>query len=199
LIQVKLDADRMRNKCRRFGIGQAIADDQRIMETSMTKIRRLQMAKIAGYGALVGAAGGLAEIVWIALYGALTGSDASEVARAVSAVASAVLPGALAAAPVAAGIMIHMIIATALGIALVLLWSALPSRQSEYSFMLAALTAVWAFNFLLFLPLIGPGFVEVVPYPASLFSKLMFGVAAAAMLRHGAGTRPALIRAGSEA
>jgi hypothetical protein len=34
------------------------------------------------------------------------------------------------------------------------------------------------------LPLIGPDFVPLVPYPVSLLSKLLFGLAAAAVLRH---------------
>jgi hypothetical protein len=169
----------------------------------MTKIHLSQWTKLAGYGALAGAAGGLAEILWITLYGSLTGSDAAEVARAISLVVGVALPStALIAAPVVAGITIHMVIAIGLGIALVFAWCALTRYRSstidEYAFMLAALALVWVLNFYVVLPLIGASVadptrvvVDVVPYPVSLLSKLWFGLAAAAMLRYGTGNRPA--------
>ena len=171
----------------------------------MTKIRLSQWAKLAGYGALAGAAGGLAEILWITLYGSLSGSDAAEVARAISLVVGLALPSsALIAAPVAAGVAIHMIIAVGLGIALVFAWCALTYRSSaidEYAFMLAALALVWVFNFYVVLPLIGASVadptrvaVDVVPYPVSLLSKLLFGLAAAAMLRYGVRSQPTFAR-----
>ena len=47
---------------------------------------------------------------------------------------------------------------------------------------LAALAAVWAFNFLLLLPLINPAFVSLLPHPVTLVSKLLFGVAMASVL-----------------
>jgi hypothetical protein len=50
--------------------------------------------------------------------------------------------------------------------------------------MAAALAMVWAFNFFILLPLIDPAFVALMPYPASLLSKLLFGLAGAVMLRH---------------
>jgi hypothetical protein len=51
------------------------------------------------------------------------------------------------------------------------------------------LVAVWATNFFLVLPALNPGFVDLVPYGASLTSKVLFGVAAAFVLhfRHGSG------------
>ena len=172
----------------------------------MTKIHRSQWTKLIGYGALAGVAGGLAEILWITLYGSLSGSDAAEVARAISQVAGLALPTtALITMPVAAGIAIHMVIAVGLGVALVFAWRALTRFRSstidEYAFMLAALALVWMFNFYLVLPLIGASVadptrvvVDVVPYPVSLLSKLLFGLAAAAMLRYGTGNRPAVGR-----
>jgi hypothetical protein len=50
--------------------------------------------------------------------------------------------------------------------------------------VLPILACVWAINFFVVLPLISPAFVTLVPYPVSLVSKLLFGVAAAAVLRH---------------
>lgn len=172
----------------------------------MTKDRLFQLAKIAGYGALAGAAGGLAEIMWIALYGMLAGSNTIEVARTISSVTSVALSiTALSEAPVVAGIAIHMLAAIALGIALIFVWRAATKRRSsaidEYTFMPIALAVVWMFNFYVVLPLIGPSFaeltrtfVDVVPYPASLFSKLLFGLVVATMLRYGTGNFPAVVR-----
>jgi hypothetical protein len=49
--------------------------------------------------------------------------------------------------------------------------------------MLAALAGVWAVNFFVVLPLVSPAFVHIVPYAVSLTSKLLFGVAAAEIVR----------------
>jgi hypothetical protein len=150
-------------------------------------------------GCLVGVAGGLAEILWIAVYGALSGSEIGEVARSISAVASTLVPvAALITEPVASGMGVHMVAAIGLGIALAFAWRALSahwaSAANGSAFMLLALTIVWGINFFVVLPLISPyfvdlhrTFVEVIPYPASLFSKLMFGLAAAAVLREADG------------
>ena len=49
--------------------------------------------------------------------------------------------------------------------------------------MLAALVSVWAVNFFVVLPIISPAFVHLAPYPVSLMSKVLFGLAAAEALR----------------
>jgi hypothetical protein len=49
--------------------------------------------------------------------------------------------------------------------------------------MLAALFCVWAINFFVVLPLVSPSFLDMVSYPASLMSKLLFGLAAAETFR----------------
>ena len=149
---------------------------------------------------------GGAEILWIGAYGTLTGSDIAEVARSISTVVKAALPvSALITVPVASGIAIHMLAAIALGIALAFTWRELSARKSvsgdEYAFMPAVLAIVWGFNFFVALPLISPyfvdlhrSFIEIVPYPVSLVSKLLFGLAAAAVLNREASCRPILIR-----
>jgi hypothetical protein len=80
-----------------------------------------------------------------------------------------------------------MSLAVTLGIALSFVWWALSSRRSEiaspFPFMLAALVGVWAVNFFIALPIISPAFVHLVPYPISLVSKVLFGLAAAEALR----------------
>jgi hypothetical protein len=90
------------------------------------------------------------------------------------------------ASPVALGIFIHMTIAFVLGIALTFAWRIVrphfSANASLFSFMLASLAGVWAVNFFLVLPAVSPAFIDLLPYPVSLASKLLFGVAAAAVL-----------------
>ncbi len=138
-------------------------------------------------GVVAGAAGGCAEIAWVSLYAQASGANAGSVARAVTTASGviAVFPDA----PVAAGIAIHMALALGLGIALALAWRALAPRfgvgANPYAFALSALAAVWAMNFFVVLPVIGSDFGSLMPYPVSLASKLLFGAAAAEVLRRG--------------
>lgn len=136
-------------------------------------------------GVTAGMAGGLAEVLWVSLYATATGGDAATLARGVTTAAG--VTSLLPAAPVAMGISVHMTLAVLLGLALASLAQTLsPRLQSAsqlYALMLAALTAVWAFNFFIVLPVISPDFVHLVPYAVSLTSKLLFGLAAAETLR----------------
>jgi hypothetical protein len=132
-------------------------------------------------GLLIGSAGGLAEIVVVWLYSALTGGDAAMVARRV---ASAVgLDGASAVA----GVGIHMGLAMVLGIALSAGLQILGGRRAPngaiFSFMVGSLAAVWAINYFVVLPAVSPSFVHLLPYAVTLASKLAFGFAAAAALQ----------------
>jgi hypothetical protein len=137
-------------------------------------------------GLLAGAAGGVAEIIWVSLFATLTGGDAATLARGVTTAAgvSALIP----AAPVSVGIAVHMALALSLGIVLVSVWQLLARRGpiSLYGFMLGALAAIWAVNFFVVLPAISPSFVNLMPYWVSLISKLLFGFAAAETLRRSA-------------
>lgn len=172
----------------------------------MNTIRRSHRYEILRQGVFAGVAGGLAEILWVAFYGALTGNDTSEVARSITTVVGAIFPDtSMITAPAAFGVAFHMVLAIGLGIGLILVWHALSTRRitamDEDTFMLAALAIVWAFNFFLVLPLIDPNiaelhrsFTEIVPYPVSLVSKLLFGLAAAAVLKHYARGQPLLVR-----
>jgi hypothetical protein len=137
-------------------------------------------------GVIAGAAGGLAEIAWVSLYAGVTGGDPAELARGVTTAAgvSALLP---ATSPVMLGIGVHMMLAVMLGIILTFAWQALAARTAgltnAYPFMLAALAGVWAANFFVVLPIVSPAFIHMVPYAISLTSKLMFGAAAAEVVR----------------
>ena len=154
-------------------------------ETIMSIARSTNVAAAIGLGVIAGAAGGLAEIAWVSAYAAATGADAAALARGVTIAAgtNAMLPNA----PVLAGIAIHMVLAIALGLALASAWQALARHRlggsSLFLLVVAALAGVWAMNFLIVLPLLSPAFVQLIPYPVSLVSKLLFGVAAAETLR----------------
>jgi hypothetical protein len=137
------------------------------------------------HGVVAGVAGGLAEIAWVTLYAGATGADPSTLARAVTTAAgvSALFP----AVPVALGVTVHMLLAAALGIALSFGWQALSSHRSNiaspFPFILAALVGIWAVNFFVLLPGISPAFIHLLPYPVSLVSKVLFGLAAAEAFR----------------
>lgn len=137
-------------------------------------------------GVIAGAAGGLAEIAWVTLYAAMTGTDPALLARGVTTAAgiSTLLP---LASPVALGIGVHMVLAVTLGVILVFVWQALsanrPQQTNPYPLMLAALSGVWTLNFFVVLPIASPAFIHIVPYAVSLTSKLLFGAAAAEIVR----------------
>lgn len=152
----------------------------------MLKQSRLDIIETAKLGALAGATGGLAEMLWISFYAVAAGADAAQVARGVSAAFGV---GAMATS-VQVGLIIHMALAVVLGVALAFGWRTLRPRFAEafvvcneYVFLLAALSVVWFVNFFITLPLISPAFVDLLPYEASLISKLLFGWAAALVLR----------------
>src|SRR5580704_12033145 len=79
-----------------------------------------------------------------------------------------------------------MALAVMLGVVLASAWQALAANRAlanPYPFMLAALAGVWAVNFFAVLPIVSPAFIHIVPYAVSLTSKLLFGVAAAEIVR----------------
>jgi hypothetical protein len=136
-------------------------------------------------GVAAGLAGGAAEIVWVAVYGAITGAPIGAVARGV---ATALLPG-LANLPFVAaiGVALHMVLAIGLGIAVVAAFHAPLLRRvgawPQSALVVLALGAVWSFNFLVVLPRLDPGFLVLLPMLVTLASKLLFGVSAAVVLR----------------
>ena len=150
----------------------------------MTEVTQFSIMRT---GALAGIAGGLAEIAWVTLYAGMTGTDPAALARGVTTAAgiSALLPED---SPIALGIGVHMALAAMLGIILVFIWRALsakrPHLSNPYPFMLTALAAVWTVNFFVVLPIVSPAFIHIVPYGVSLISKLLFGIAAAEIVRN---------------
>jgi hypothetical protein len=145
----------------------------------------MRQTRILRVGVLAGIAGGLAEIAWVGLYGALTGADTASVARGVAGAFSPAL--ASGAYGVASGIAVHMLLAVGLGLAVAAAFSApLLSRVDGWSkstLVVLTLGLVWAFNFLVVLPVIDPGFTTLLPIAVTLASKLLFGVGAAVAFR----------------
>jgi len=142
-------------------------------------MKREAVGQVLTIGVLAGLAGGAAEVAWISLYAAVTGSDAAAVARGVSDTV-----GIDAASPAVAGVAIHMTIAAMLGMALAAALAPLRLEGARlYAVLAGALAGVWAINFMIVLPLLNPAFVGIVPLGVSFVSKLLFGVAAAASLQ----------------
>jgi len=145
-----------------------------------------RLFKTVAIGAFGGITGGIAEIGWIGLYGMATGIPVDPVARGIT---RSMIP-ALAISPWSAefGILIHLILAVALGIGLALIIAHILSRPAprhlEFALTMLILTSVWAVNFFILLPRINPAFVHLLPYSVTLLSKLLFGVAAAITLNH---------------
>ena len=136
---------------------------------------------------LAGLAGGLAEVGWVGFYGLISSSSAVEIARQITA---SVIPAA-AALPLAPafGIFIHFLLSALLGVAFWTIAGALIAwRPRAAGIMVAAvvfLTAVWAVNFWVVLPVLNPDFVALMPLPIAFLSKALFGVVMGRVLQHG--------------
>ena len=145
----------------------------------------VRISDTVGIGALAGIGGGLAEVIWVGVYGAVTGTSMAPVTRGI--VASVVPSWAHMAWSAALGLVIHMVLAIALGVGLALLVRVgrrpAGSHLAEWRWVLPTLAAVWAVNFLAALPHINPQFVRLLPYGVTFISKLLFGVSAATVLR----------------
>lgn len=145
---------------------------------------------------LAGFTGGLAEVIWVSLYAALSPLQGWDVAREItvsvfgSPVGDVFAPGL--------GLLIHFSLSIAIALAFAsLLWSPLLQqfgRKGIIGGAIAALTAIWTFNFFVLLPVLNPAFVALMPLPVTLVSKLLFGVS----LGVGMAVTPKLRRPASE-
>jgi hypothetical protein len=151
------------------------------MELHSAHRQLISATSILRTGTLIGLAGGFAEIAFIWAYMTLSGRHAASIAQGVAAAVH------LDATSVLAGLAVHMGLAILLGLALTGAWNALRGSQSTgaaaYGFMSAMLVGVWAFNFFVLLPQLGPAFLALLPYPISFASKLAFALAGAPMLQ----------------
>lgn len=128
---------------------------------------------------LAGLAGGLIELIWIMLYSSVTPTSAIDVARQITVT---VLPFTVGngLAP-ALGVGIHLILSIMLATGFVaVLYGPIARRFGATGIFLSGLTtlsAVWAVNFFVLLPMLNPGFPLLMPYAVTLTSKLLFGAA----------------------
>jgi len=156
-----------------------------VMMTITKKDMNLLPAGTGSSGLLAGLAGGAAEVMWITIYSDFTGTSATAVAKGVTATVLPAVAGTIMAVPFA--LAIHFVLAAMLGLAVAVLLRAsvphLAGGLTEFALVAAVLAAVWAVNFLLVLPLLNPAFPHLLPMPVSFISKIMFGLAAAAVLR----------------
>jgi len=147
----------------------------------MANLNHLETAR---FGAIAGAAGGLAEIAWVTLYAGVTGGNAAVLARGVTTAAG--LASLFPSLSAALGVALHMTLAVGLGIALAFAWRGFSYRFQAvrpFPLVLAALAGVWVINFFVVLPIVSPAFVHLMPYSVSLISKMLFALAAAEALR----------------
>lgn len=130
-----------------------------------------------------GLAGGLAEIVWVALYASTAPLDASRVAHEVTASFVAMPMGTVS---VWLGVGLHMLLALAVAAGFAALVSLPVARRHApaltFTLGAATLAAIWAMNFTLVLPVVNPDFVALMPHSVTLASKLLFGLSMAAVL-----------------
>ncbi len=137
------------------------------------------MKKLMKIILLAGFCGGMAELAWITLVSAVTPVNGMEVARQVSAT---VLPAMIGVAGAAsAGIVIHLLLSILLAAGFIrVVWLPYSRKLSPASALLvatAALSGVWAINFLIILPVLNPALVSLMPYAVTLTSKILFGIA----------------------
>jgi hypothetical protein len=132
-------------------------------------------------GLAIGITGGIAEVLVVWSYSMWANVSALNVARHIASTVG--LDGTSAWA----GLTVHMLIAALLGVAIAFAWQFLSGNSVRlaplYSFALLALSAVWAINFLIVLPVLSPSFVTLLPLSVTFVSKLAFGFAAATGLR----------------
>jgi hypothetical protein len=133
---------------------------------------------------VAGLVGGMAEMAWMMLYSLHAPPGALEVSRQV---AFSVFPGVVDSvwAPLL-GVFIHLALSIALAaVAAVALWLPLARRFGALAVLpiaIVTLLVVWKINFFVILPIVNPAFVTLMPYGVTLFSKLLFGLAAGSAL-----------------
>jgi len=145
--------------------------------------------------ALAGLAGGLAEVIWVALYCSVTPLSGTQVLRQITASFFPSWAGA-EFAPVL-GLALHLALSVLVAYAFgLVVWRTFARRGGAATTLatsLVALSAIWSINFFVLLPIVNPEFVGLMPYAVTLASKLMFGIAMAATLNASV-TRPVMIR-----
>ena len=146
----------------------------------------LTLSKALAAGAVAGLAGGLAEVVFMGGYGSITGLDPSEILRLITVT---FFDSSVAFGPSGlwAGLLIHFALSLAIGLSFGFFARYALKGSFSYSKALAwgslTLTAIWACNFFVILPVYNAAFIELVSPGAAFFSKLSFGVVLALGVR----------------
>lgn len=145
-------------------------------------------AKISGTRMIIfvaGLVGGMAEVAWVSLYAWFTPLDGAVVAREVTA---SLLSTAFAVGIAGAwlGVLIHMLLALALGYAFAyVVWKPVTRPRGLVATLAASvltLAGVWTMNFFVVLPALNPVFITLLPYPVTFASKMLFALSMALAL-----------------
>lgn len=162
----------------------------------------LTLSRALAAGAVAGLAGGLAEVVFMGGYSSITGLNSSEILRLIT---FTFFDSTVAFGPngLWAGLLIHFILSLAIGLCFGAFARYALKGSFSYSRALVwgafALTAIWAVNFFVLLPVYNAAFIELVSPGVAFFSKLSFGVALALGVRFACSTNdsPVLMEAAS--
>ena len=138
---------------------------------------------------LAGLAGAMAEVLWVALYCAVTPLSGAEVLRQITA---SLFPGMVESAWASAlGMSIHLVLGIAVAYAFgLLVWRTFARRfgaGATLGLAMVALSAIWTVNFFVLLPVMNPLFVGLMPYAVTFVSKVLFAIAMATTLSLHAG------------
>jgi hypothetical protein len=140
---------------------------------------KIPKARFAAAILVAGLAGGLAEILWVSAYAALSPTDGADIAREVT-VSVFGIAASGAWAPML-GVVIHMLLAVVVAAAFVaVLWRPIFTRfgnRGVIAASLVTLAGIWLMNFFVVLPAINPVFVALMPLSVTFASKLLFGFA----------------------
>lgn len=131
-------------------------------------------------GALVaGLSGGVAEIIWIALYCQFAQVNSANVARQIT--LSLFTESFPSSYPVLFGVLIHLALSIVLAALFIgIFHSSFAARvglSASLESAVIVLLGVWVLNFFLVVPWLNPTFVALLPYGVTLVSKLLFGLA----------------------
>ena len=143
------------------------------------KTQGLTLSKALAAGAVAGLAGGLAEVVFMGGYSSITGINPSEILKLIT---FTFFDSSVAFGPdgLRAGLLIHFALSLAIGLSFGLFARYALKGSFSYSKALAwgslALTAIWACNFFVILPVYNAAFIELVSPGVAFFSKLSFGI-----------------------
>lgn len=150
------------------------------------EIQGLPLSKVLAAGGAAGLAGGLAEVVFMGGYSSVAGINPAEILRLIT---FTLFDTSVAFGPdgLWAGLLIHFTLSLFIGVSFSLFARLAlkgPFTQAKaLAWSSIALTAIWAFNFFVLLPVYNADFVQFVGVSPAFFSKLSFGVVMALGIR----------------